>query len=199
MIGMLRGTVWEIQAERLILEVQGVGYLLTVPSGLLGKAVPGQKLVLYTHVVIREDDIALYGFTSMVEKQLFLEMLSVSGIGPKAAISLLSTFGAAQIENAIVSENLNLLTKVPGVGKKIAQRLILELKEKFKGLALVSEETAIAADLNPSKHSDALQTLLALGFGLEEARRALVHAGKDGGELSTEEQVKKALRVLAGG
>ncbi|AFM42376.1 Holliday junction DNA helicase subunit RuvA [Desulfosporosinus acidiphilus SJ4] len=200
MIGMLRGTVWEIQAERLVLDVQGTGYLLTVPSGLLAKVFPGQKLVLYTHVVMREDDLSLYGFMSLGEKQLFLEMLGVSGIGPKAAISLLSTFGAAQIESAIVSENLNLLTKVPGIGKKIAQRLILELKEKFKGLSLVSnnQETTMA-DLNPTQHSDALQTLLALGFGLEEARRALGHAGKDGGDLPTEEQVKKALRKLAGG
>ena len=88
MIGMLRGKVWEIQSERLVIDVQGVGYLLTVPYGLLAKACPGQELVIYTHVVMREDDLSLYGFSSLEEKQLFLEMLSVSGIGPKAAISL---------------------------------------------------------------------------------------------------------------
>lgn len=199
MIGMLRGKVWEIQAERLVLDVQGVGYLLTVPYGLLAKACPGQELVLYTHVVMREDDSSLYGFSSLEEKQLFLEMLSVSGIGPKAAISLLSTFGAVQIESAIISENLNLLTKVPGIGKKTAQRLILELKEKFKGhvvsLPMGGEQFSTPS---PLMQSEALQTLLALGFGLDEARQALSRQ-KDGADLTTEEQVKKALRMLAGG
>lgn len=199
MIGMLRGKVWEIQSERLVMDVQGVGYLLTVPYGLLTKSSPGQELVVYTHVVMREDDISLYGFSSLEEKQLFLEMLSVSGIGPKAAISLLSTFGAVQIESAIVSENLNLLTKVPGIGKKTAQRLILELKEKFKGHVSFPTGGESLSGPSPLTHSEALQTLLALGFGLEEARPALKHALKDSGDLTTEEQVKKALRVLAGG
>ena len=196
MIGMLRGKVWEIQAERLVIDVQGVGYLLTVPYGLLAKSCPGQEIVVYTHVVMREDDSSLYGFSSLEEKQLFLEMLSVSGIGPKAAISLLSTFGAVQIESAIVSENLNLLTKVPGIGKKTAQRLILELKEKFKGhvsLPVGGESFSTPSLLT---QSEALQTLLALGFGLDEARQALGLVLKDSGELTTEEQVKKALRLL---
>jgi len=198
MIGMLRGKVWEIQAERLVMDVQGVGYLLTVPYGLLAKSCPGQELVVYTHVVMREDDLSLYGFSSLEEKQLFLEMLSVSGIGPKAAISLLSTFGAVQIESAIVSENLNLLTKVPGIGKKTAQRLILELKEKFKGHVSFPTGGESFATPSPLNHSEALQTLLALGFGLDEARQALSRENTSG-DLSTEEQVKKALRILAGG
>ena len=197
MIGMLRGKVWEIQAERLVMDVQGVGYLLTVPYGLLSKSSPGQELVVYTHVIMREDDLSLYGFSSFEEKQLFLEMLSVSGIGPKAAISLLSTFGAVQIESAIVSENLNLLTKVPGIGKKTAQRLILELKEKFKGHVSFPAGGESYSSPSPLMHSEALQTLLALGFGLDEARQALSHVLKDSGVLTTEEQVKKALRMLA--
>lgn len=197
MIGMLRGKVWEIQAERLVLDVQGVGYLLTAPSGLLTKVSPGQEVVMYTHVVIREDDLALYGFASAEEKQIFLEMLSVSGIGPKAAMAFLSTFGVQQLESAIVNENLNLLTKVPGVGKKTAQRLILELKEKFKGHGFFPGQDGTFAAPSLAGHSDALQTLLALGFSLDEARRALAQVAKDGGELGTEEQVKMALRVLA--
>lgn len=196
---MLRGKVWEIQSERLVIDVQGTGYLLTVPYGLLAKAYPGQELVVYTHVVMREDDLSLYGFVSYEEKQLFLQMLSVSGIGPKAAISLLSTFGAVQIESAIASENLGLLTKVPGIGKKTAQRLILELKEKFKGRS--SLPIGGGSFLEPSfpAHSEALQTLLALGFALDEARQALGQVLKVNEELTTEEQVKKALRLLAPG
>lgn len=198
MIGMLRGKVWEIQSERLVIDVQGVGYLLTVPYGLLAKSCPGQELVVYTHVVIREDDLSFYGFSSLEEKQLFLEMLSVSGIGPKAAISLLSTFGTVQIESAIISENLNLLTKVPGIGKKTAQRLILELKEKIKGHVSLPMGGETYSTPSPLMHSEALQTLLALGFGLEEARQALGRQ-KNGGDSTTEEQVKKALLMLAGG
>ena len=128
----------------------------------------------------------------------FLEMLSVSGIGPKAAISILSTFGAVQIESAIVSENLNLLTKVPGIGKKTAQRLILELKEKFKGHVSFPTGGEAFSTQSPLNLSEALQTLLALGFGLDEAKQALAQQ-KDSGDLTTEEQVKKALRMLAGG
>lgn len=198
MIGMLRGTVWQIQAERLVIDVQGVGYLLTVPYGLLAKSCPGQEVVVYTHVVTREDDLSLYGFTSLEEKQLFLEMLSVTGIGPKAAIAVLSTFGTEQIESAIISEDLNLLTKVPGIGKKTAQRLILELKEKFKGHLTLSMGDEPFSSTSTLMHSEALQTLLALGFGLDEARQALGRQ-KDEGDLTTEEQVKKALQKLAGG
>jgi len=198
MIGMLRGKVWEIQSERLVIDVQGVGYLLTVPYGLLAKASPGQELVIYTHVVMREDDLSLYGFSSLEEKQLFLELLSVSGIGPKAAISLLSTFGAVQIQSAIVGENVTLLTKVPGIGKKTAQRLILELKEKFKGHSSFPAGGESFSDTSVLSHSEALETLLALGFGLDEARPALGRVLKDDGDLTTEEQVKKALRLLSG-
>jgi len=198
MIGMLRGKVWEIQSERLVIDVQGTGYLLTVPNGLLAKAYPGQELVVYTHVVMREDDLSLYGFSSFEEKQLFLQMLSVSGIGPKAAISLLSTFGAVQIESAIVSENLSLLTKVPGIGKKTAQRLILELKEKFKGHCSLPTEGGTFSELSSHTHTEAIQTLLALGFSLDEAKQALGYILKESADLSTEEQVKKALRLIAG-
>ena len=197
MIGMLRGKVWEIQGERLVIDVQGTGYLLTVPYGLLAKAHPGQELVVYTHVVMREDDLSLYGFSSLEEKQLFLQMLGVSGIGPKAAISLLSTFGAVQIESAIASENLNLLTKVPGIGKKTAQRLILELKERFRGRGSVPVGGSSYSEPPAMIHSEAAETLLALGFGLDEAKQALNQVQTDGGELTTEEQVKKALRLLA--
>jgi Holliday junction DNA helicase RuvA len=196
MIGMLRGKVWEIQDERLVIDVQGTGYLLTVPHGLLAKAVPGQELVIYTHVIIREDELSLYGFPSLEDKQLFMDMLGVSGIGPKAAISVLSTFGTNQITGAIVGENLNILTKVPGIGKKTAQRLILELKEKFKGRVTSTSEGEATFLPNDQPQSDALQTLLALGFSLEESGQALSQVLKDGTQLSIEEQIKRALRLL---
>jgi len=195
-IGMLKGKVWEIQEDKLILDVQGVGYLLNVPLQLLGKLRYGQELTLYTHLVVREDELSLYGFASLEEKRLFLDMLGVSGIGPKAALAVLSTFGTVQIQSAIATGNVALLTKVPGVGKKSAQRLIVELKDKIgKRLALTESETV---GISHAVDSEAVETLLALGFHVDEARGVLAKVKANAeGELPVEEQVRRALRELA--
>jgi len=195
-IGMLRGKVWEIQADKLILDVQGVGYQLSAPHGLLAKAQVGQELIIYTHVILREDDLSLYGFSSAAEKELFLLMLSVSGVGPKAALSILSVLGSSQTEKAIVSENIALLTKVPGIGKKTAQRLVLELKEKFKGRNLPLDEGSPVI-LPQGAFSEAMETLLALGFSQEEAKKALQALPEGAQNAGTEEMVRLALRSLA--
>ncbi len=195
---MLKGKVWEIQSEKLILDVQGVGYQISTPYGFLAKCHAGQEITVYTHVILREDELALYGFSSMPEKELFLQMLTVSGIGPKASLSILSTLGSAQTESAIAGENLTLLTKVPGIGKKTAQRLILELKEKFKGKAVALEGSdSIMLQEQGLIHSEVLETLLALGFSQEEAKKALQTLPDSGRQLSVEEQVRFALRALA--
>ncbi len=206
MIGMLRGRVWEIQAEKLILDVQGVGYLLSVPLGILGRVHPGQELIVYTHTHMREEEIALYGFASLNEKKLFLDMLNVSGIGPKVGMAILSTLGQPELEQALAQEDIGRLTKVPGVGKKTAQRLVLELKDKFKGLGMDGE--ARSGSETYRGDSEALETLLALGFNPEEAQKALSRAlsGKKGlssdreteAVLTVEEQVRLALKQLAG-
>lgn len=197
MIGMLRGKVWEIQTDKLVLDVQGTGYLLTVPYGLLSKLRPGLDLVLYTHVVLREEELALYGFSSLAEKEIFLQMLTVSGIGPKAALSILSTLGLAQAQSAIAGENLTMLTKVPGIGKKTAQRLVLELREKFKGLAGTGSGESHLSLAGTEIQSEAVETLLALGFSVEEAKKALAQIQTEDRELTLEEQVKAALRSMA--
>ncbi|MDI6813510.1 MAG: Holliday junction branch migration protein RuvA [Desulfitobacteriaceae bacterium] len=194
MIGMLRGRVWEIQAEKLILDVQGVGYLLSVPLGILSRVHTGQELIVYTHTHMREEEIALYGFASLNEKKLFLDMLNVSGIGPKVGMAILSTLGQPELEQALAQEDIGRLTKVPGVGKKTAQRLVLELKDKFKGLGI--EE--MGANETYRGDSEALETLLALGFSPEEARKALSRAMAGGEPLPVEEQVRLALKHLAG-
>ncbi|MGE4273466.1 MAG: Holliday junction branch migration protein RuvA [Desulfitobacterium sp.] len=198
MIGMLRGKVWEIQTDKLILDVQGVGYLIATPYGLLTKLHPDQEVTIYTHVILREDELALYGFSSVAEKEVFLMLLTVSGVGPKAALSILSTLGTGQTESAIASENITILTKVPGIGKKTAQRLILELKEKFKDRVIPSD----GADSSPAmpllaSGSEAMETLLALGFSQEEAKKALQSLPVTDQGMSTEEQVRLALRSLA--
>ncbi|MDA8228953.1 MAG: Holliday junction branch migration protein RuvA [Desulfitobacterium hafniense] len=194
MIGMLRGKVWEIYPDRLILDVNSVGYELVVSIDLLSKHRPGQELILHTYQLQREDEVTLFGFTTLQEKQLFLEMLGVSGIGPKAAMSILSALSLTQVQSAIASENVNILTKVPGIGKKTAQRLILELKEKFKHLS--SEVVKLSAGTQ-SFQSEAMETLLALGFSSDEAKSALSKVSSQVDESNTEEQVRLALRYLA--
>lgn len=197
MIGMLCGKVWEIQTDKLVLDVQGTGYLVIVPLGLLAKLHPRQEVVLYTHLVLREEELSLYGFSSLAEKETFLQMLTVSGIGPKAALSILSTLGLAQAQSAIAGENLTMLTKVPGIGKKSAQRLVLELREKFKGKAETgSGEAYLSLEETPIQ-SEAKETLLALGFSAEEAQKALAQVQTEDRELTVEEQVKAALRAIA--
>lgn len=195
MIGMLRGKVWEIQTDKLVLDVQGTGYLLAVPYGFLSKLRTGQEIVVYTHVILREEELSLYGFSSLAEKEMFLQMLSVSGIGPKAALSILSTLGSAQAQSAIAGENLTVLTKVPGIGKKTAQRLVLELREKIKGKTEIGDSSVVLA--GSGVQSEALETMLALGFSLEEGKKALAQINSEDRELTVEEQVKEALRFIA--
>ncbi|MDR3288749.1 MAG: Holliday junction branch migration protein RuvA [Peptococcaceae bacterium] len=196
MIGILRGKVWEIEASALCLDVAGVGYEIAVTASVLGKARMGQELTVYTKLIPKDDELALYGFATLREKQLFLEMLTVSGIGPKGALSLLSALGVDQIETAFAAENAALLTKVPGIGKKTAQRLILELKEKFKGLPGGTGEGSLGS-LAGIRHSDALESLLVLGYTLEESQRTLAAIVKEQPESTTEEQIKLALRTLS--
>ncbi len=196
MIGMLRGTVWVTDSDRIILDVGGVGYLLHVAAGCLADCRQGEEKIFYTHLQVREDDMTLYGFVQREEKELFLQLLGVSGIGPKAALSILSVFQVKQIKSAILQENVSLLTEVPGVGAKTAKRMILELKEKIKDFGLDGGSENLEAGMSSTMNSEALDTLLALGFSRYEAREALNKATQKGAD-TTESQVKEALRLLA--
>ena len=193
MIGMLRGRIWEIQTDKVVVDVHGVGYILAVPLGFLSKVRLGEEITFYTHLIVREEELSLVGFASLTEKKLFLEMLNVSGIGPKAALAILSTMGAAEAEKAIARQDVRLLTKVPGIGKKTAERLVLELKDKFTGIDKGEGLSLPSA----SAGSDVLEGLVALGFGLDEARGVLTKVLQAEGELNTEEQIKRALKLLA--
>jgi len=194
MIGMLRGTVWTAEADRLVLDVGGVGYLLHVPVSSMVKIRQGEETVLHTHLIMREDDLSLYGFLTRDEKELFLQLLSVTGIGPKAALAILSSFAVSRIKTAIACEDVSLLTEVPGIGSKTAKRIILELKEKIKDVDIKAGTEDLGSFIPPN---DTLETLLALGFSRYEARDALVRAEKKG-LSSMEDQLKEALRLLAG-
>ncbi|NLO97530.1 MAG: Holliday junction branch migration protein RuvA [Peptococcaceae bacterium] len=198
MIAMLKGVVWTCEPEKIILNVGGVGFLVHVTTGCAAALRPGEEKTFYTYLQVREDDLVLYGFNHKEEKELFLQLLGVSGIGPKAALSILSALTVKQVRMAIVNENVSLLTQVPGIGAKTAKRIILELKEKLKDLILesgdyteVMAEECLAPGLN-----EALDTLLALGFSRLEASSALRQVSQQQAS-TTEDQVKEALRLLA--
>ncbi len=192
MIGLLRGTVWSTEADKVVLDVNGVGYMLHVPANISRLNI-GEERVFFTHLIVREDDMSLYGFVNREDKELFAQLLAVSGIGPKAALAMLSSLSVQQIKQAIVQDNSAVLTAVPGIGNKIAKRLVLELKDKMKDADIIESFNPAPA---VSREMDAaLDTLLVLGFSRAEAREALAKVDKN--ELTTEAQIKAALSFLA--
>jgi Holliday junction DNA helicase RuvA len=200
MIGSLKGTVESVTTDNLVLDVGGVGYELGAPAGLLSRLTVGSDQTIYTVMIVREDDISLYGFATPEDKALFRQLLSVAGIGPKAALAMLSVYAAPDIKNAVVSGDQAMLTRVPGIGGKTAQRLILELKGKFKddpSLALAGAAAATGTAAADNENDQALASLLSLGFSRIEARQALLTVEREHGALPTEDQLRRSLRLLA--
>ncbi len=187
MIAFLRGKLFAVQESSLILDVQGVGYAVQVPDNLVLPAL-GEDLMLYTYQVWREESLALYGFATEKDLSLFKSLLKVSGIGPKGALGLLSAVGSEGVFRAVSTENAVLLAKAPGIGKKTAQRLILELKDKLTDFN--SSEASGQAD------SEAVEALLGLGYSLTEANQAIKLVTKKQSGLSLEDILTLALKEL---
>ena len=203
MIGLLRGIVMAVDTDKLILEVSGIGYIVNTSARTLSGLKEGDEKTLYTHLIVREDDLILYGFNNIEDKELFTLLLSVSGIGPKAAAGILSIFSVNQVVTAIMKEDSTMLTEVPGIGAKTAKRVILELKEKVKDKADIytqtspdSERGTVDTNMFSRQADEALETLLALGFNRMEAREAL-RIVDENSELTVEERIKQALRYMA--
>lgn len=184
MIGLLKGKVIRKETGKIIVEVNGVGYEVNVNARLNNKLVLDEQVVLdiYTHV--REEVLALYGFADQEEKQLFEKLISVSGIGPKMAMTVMESGSKSEIVEAIRNGNVSFFTAVPGIGTKGAQRLIVDLKSKLGG-----DEKLDLADY--PNQADALKGLVALGLTKAEAFESLK---KIDGRLSAEEQIRLALR-----
>ena len=192
MIGYLSGKIKFIFGEEIILDVAGVGYRISVnPAGLeIGAAAE-----FFIHTAVREDAINLYGFKTREAFELFENLLTVSGIGAKSALAIVSKISVAEFAMAIVNQDLNALTKLPGVGKKSAQRILLELKDKFKDLP----KNSLAQDFKPvqiksSAADEATEALSALGYTSAEISAILKRAPKN---LSTEQLIKFALKELS--
>ncbi len=193
MIASLDGTLKSLGSDWAIINVNGIGFQVYMPTSTLSTlSTIGEKVYLHTHLHLREDNATLYGFTSTEELELFQTLIGVSGIGPKLALAMLSAMDVEQVSLAIASGNVDMLTMVPGIGKKIAGRLILELKDKI-GAVLVTTPAAQQAQEN----TDVLAALTSLGYSLSEASRA-VSTLPPSLELNLEEKIKRALQYFGG-
>ncbi|MBC3930952.1 MULTISPECIES: Holliday junction branch migration protein RuvA [Undibacterium] len=191
MIGRIAGTLIEKNPPQLLIDCQGVGYEVDVPMSTFYHLPPlGEKVVLLTHLAIREDAHVLFGFGSAEERATFRQLIKISGVGARTALSILSGMSVADLAQAVSMQEAGRLTRVPGIGKKTAERLLLELKGKL-GADLFS-----AAEASPGgDHSaDILNALLALGYSDKEARIALKAVPKDSG---VSEGIKLALKALS--
>ena len=196
MIASLDGIVSAVFADSLILEVGGVGYRVYAAPSVLAAARTGEKYRVFTHHVVREDLQALYGFRTPEELGFFGLLLTVTGVGPKVALGIVGSRPVGDLQLAILSDDLALLTAVPGVGKKLAARVVLELKEKVAAAGVA----AGSVGGGPAGESEVMAALLALGYSAGEARQASREALTDltvGPGL--EDRVKAALRTLVRG
>jgi Holliday junction DNA helicase RuvA len=205
MIAHLNGRLLSKEATSVIVDVAGVGYEVSIPFSTfyeVGDVGSNVELRIYTHV--KEDALQLYGFKTLLERQLFISLLSVSGVGPKIGIALLSGMSADELVTSIKNNNLARLTAVPGVGRKTAERLVVDLREKMITLAAsqTTEEPGVAFDSAlPSSDDDvrsqALSGLLNLGYQRTAAEKAIDAALNDGGEITVEAVLRRGLRKLA--
>ncbi|HVF29904.1 MAG TPA: Holliday junction branch migration protein RuvA [Pyrinomonadaceae bacterium] len=201
MIGYLRGKILEKDANTVIVDVSGVGYEVTIPLSTfyeLGEAGSEVSLRIFTHV--REDALQLFGFKTTRERDLYLKLISVQGIGAKSGITMLSGMSADEIVTAIRTNNLARLTSIPGVGKKTAERLVVELRDKIGELAVraaANSTTQPAGTSADSVFDDALSALVNLGYQRNAAEKALQDAAKDGTELTVQKLLRAALQRLA--
>jgi Holliday junction DNA helicase RuvA len=192
MIGSLRGTVLDraIGGE-VLLEVSGVGYRVAVPSGAVHALEPGEPAFLFTHLVVREDALSLYGFADREQRDTFEALMSATGVGPKLALAILSIHSPSALRRVVVEGDLDALTLVPGVGKRTAQRLMIELAAK---LGATGPDLTVIEGGAPSGRAEMRAALEGLGYGTDEVRYVLDMLPDDG---PVEVLLKEALKLLA--
>jgi Holliday junction DNA helicase RuvA len=190
MIATLRGEIAQIEENALVIEVGGVGLRVFVPAPLRTRMKAGEVTFLYTHLIVREDALTLYGFESQPERELFNILLGVDGVGPKVALSVLSAMTLDSIQRAVFADEADLLSRVPGVGKKTAQKMALHLKDKLKPVDALASVAAMT-----DRDSEVLAALTALGYSVVEAQAAIQALPKDAPE-DTEERLRLALQYF---
>lgn len=190
MIASISGTVQRIEAQSLIIAVGGVGVRVFVPKTVLEDAGgPGRRLTLHTHLQVREDDLSLFGFEQEEDLQLFEVLLGVNGVGPKVALAILGTLSPELLKSAIMREEAAVLQRVPGIGKKTAERIMFHLRDK-----LDLHEPSAALQLVTDVDAEVIDILTGLGFSIVEAQAALQHVPREVQEM--DERVQLALQHL---
>lgn len=199
MIGRLTGILLEKQPPQILLDVNGVGYEVDAPMSTFYRLpAVGEKTTLHTHLVVREDAQLLYAFADQRDRQLFRELIRLNGVGPKLALALMSGLEVDELISAVHAQDINTLTRVPGVGKKTAERLLVELKGKFtawESLPGGAAPLAMGQAQPAASHtSDAVSALIALGYKPQEASRAVSAIKEEG--LNSEELIRRALKGM---
>jgi holliday junction DNA helicase RuvA len=192
MIGRLSGILLEKNPPQLLVDCQGVAYEVDVPmSTFYNLPVLGEKVILFTHLAVREDAHLLFGFGNLEERKVFRQLIKISGVGARTALSILSGMSVADLVQAITMQEAGRLTKIPGIGKKTAERLLLELKGKFG-----TDLSAVGGVVHNDPTSDILNALLALGYSDKEAMLALKQVPNGSG---VSDGIKLALKALSKG
>lgn len=198
MIGRLQGKILEKSPPEMVLDVQGVGYELLLPmTSFYDLPAIGETTTLFTHLVIREDAHLLFGFAQKQDRTLFRELIKTNGVGPKLALAILSAMSVSQFASAVEQEELAKLTKIPGIGRKTAERLLVELKGKFKGMEQADffvEKSAdrIVATQQIEPSDEAREALITLGYKPNDAEKMIKKVAKSG--LSSEQLIREALK-----
>jgi Holliday junction DNA helicase RuvA len=192
MIATLRGEISQIEDNALVVEVGGVGLRVFVPAPVRGRVKVGETAFLFTHLVVREDALTLYGFESQADRDLFNMLIGVDGIGPKVALSVLSTLTLDAVQRAVFTEESEILSSVPGVGRKTAQKIVLYLHDKLKPADALARVAAMS-DVD----SEVLAALTSLGYSVVEAQAAIQSLPKDASK-DVGERLRMALGYFTG-
>ena len=196
MIYQISGNLIAKHKDFVVIEVSGIGFKITSTTNTINTIKLEQKILLHTYLHVREDALDLYGFYSTLEREVFLLLIGISGIGPKLAITILSGILPDELKDKIISGDIASLTSIPGVGAKTAKRIIVELKDKFTKI----EEGSLGFSdkLNSKLYDDALNALLSLGYSSQQSKQVLDHIGngKDDNKQNIETIIKTALKRL---
>ncbi|MCJ7552430.1 MAG: Holliday junction branch migration protein RuvA [Ignavibacteriaceae bacterium] len=191
MIGYLKGKIISSKPTQIILDVNGVGYKVGISINTFEKIVDKEDVSLFIHTHVKEDSISLYGFFTESEKEMFELLISISGIGPKIALGLLSGISVESLKEAIEEGNIARITAVPGIGRKTAERLVLELRSKIEGIS-AGEFTTV----QPSIKSEAISALTTLGYNVKVAEKVVRELLIENSNYALEDLIKKALANL---
>jgi Holliday junction DNA helicase RuvA len=191
MIANLNGKILEVRNDAVVVDISGIGFLVFIPSSLAAQIHPGESLYLHTFLVVRQDLLALYGFATNEEREIFNLLLGVNGVGPRLALAIISALNPDTIRNAIIQENPEVFNRVSGVGKKTAQKILLQLHDRIPIITGL-ESLASISDVD----SEVLAALTVLGYSVVEAQSALQSIPRDAPK-ETEERLKLALQYFS--